>query len=112
MDIYANGNSSKNNEQMDLEEDKNLNLEQSTLEEKREHVFSLILQPRSLLIVKDELYINCLHGIAFNKEDIITDKVANLELACHKVGDIIQRERRISLTIRVVKKVLKNVIKI
>lgn len=61
---------------------------------------------------KDELYANYLHGIEFRTEDILDDKVVNLESAKLEKGTTIKRDLRISMTIRVVNKVLKNAIKL
>jgi alkylated DNA repair protein alkB family protein 6 len=88
---------------------------------KKEPVLSLILQPRSLLVVKDELYSDYLHSVPFRTTDVIDDKVINLELINKNqsneqnllgIGSELARETRLSLTIRVVEKVLKNVIKL
>lgn len=50
-----------------------------------------------------------LHGISERKEDIITDKIANLDMCKTTVnkGDTLQRTTRVSLTIRYVPKILK-----
>ena len=62
--------------------------------------FGLLLQPRSMLILKDELYHNYLHGIDEVSEDDVDDSVRNLSRAGVKVGQKIQRKTRVSLTIR------------
>ena len=70
--------------------------------------FSLLLEPNSLLILKDSMYTSYLHGIAERKEDVIAaDTVANLPLTSYKDGDTVERTCRISLTIRFVPKTLK-----
>ena len=74
--------------------------------------FSLILQPRSLLVFKDLLYTDYLHGIAFREADEVHSKVLNGESSGFEPGSVVERKLRISLTIRVVNKVLKNVIKL
>ncbi|XP_013774537.1 alpha-ketoglutarate-dependent dioxygenase alkB homolog 6-like [Limulus polyphemus] len=74
----------------------------------RRHFASLLLEPRSLLIVKDDMYHNYLHGIKEVEEDIITNKVANLNSCETKIGSVFKRSTRISLTIRHVPKTLKN----
>ncbi len=77
-----------------------------------EPLFSLVLQPRSLLVFKDDLYTHYLHSIAFRDTDLLDDKVINLELAGLQKGIEIKREERLSLTIRVVQKVLKNTLRL
>lgn len=73
------------------------------------HFISILLEPRSLILVKESMYKNYLHGIAERKEDTITDLVANLDLCPNvKLGDVLQRTTRVSLTIRHVPKVLKS----
>ncbi|XP_002740837.1 putative RNA/DNA demethylase ALKBH6 [Saccoglossus kowalevskii] len=69
---------------------------------------SLLLEPRSLLISKDEMYTKYLHGIADRTHDTLTGKVLNVD-ACPQraIGDVLERKLRISLTIRHVPKVLK-----
>ncbi|XP_076359796.1 putative RNA/DNA demethylase ALKBH6 isoform X2 [Tachypleus tridentatus] len=74
----------------------------------RRHSASLLLEPRSLLIVKHDMYHNYLHGIKEVKEDVITDKVANLNSCEAEIGDVLKRNTRISLTIRHVPKTLRN----
>jgi len=71
--------------------------------------FSLLLQPRSLVIITESAYTEYLHGIAEKKEDIIDEKVANLS-SCPGVslGDCLSRERRISCTIRYVSNMRKD----
>lgn len=73
------------------------------------HFLSILLEPRSLILVKESMYENYLHGIAEQKEDKITDIVANLNHCLGvKLGDVLQRTTRVSLTIRHVPKVLKS----
>ncbi|XP_076463568.1 putative RNA/DNA demethylase ALKBH6 isoform X2 [Babylonia areolata] len=75
----------------------------------RRYFLSLLLQPRSLLLVQDDMYKVHLHGIKEVTHDSITDKVANLDLVPEvKVGDVMERKTRVSLTIRYVPKVLKS----
>jgi hypothetical protein len=71
---------------------------------------SVLLMPRSLIVVKHDLYKHHLHGIQETTVDNIDDKFANLD-ACPEVsvGATLHRTKpRISLTVRVVPKVLKN----
>ena len=55
------------------------------------------------------MYTHYIHGIKETKVDTLCDKVANLDTCtAHVVGDRLERQTRISLTIRVVPKVLKT----
>lgn len=76
----------------------------------RKLVCQLLIEPRSLLILKDDMYNMYLHSIANETHDIITPDLANLE-QCNelknRVGGTIGRNRRISLTIRHVPKTSK-----
>ena len=72
------------------------------------YVGSLFLAPRSLLILQDDAYTMYLHGIAEVGEDVVSRDVLNLSTIPHSLGDTVQRDTRISLTIRHVPKVLKN----
>jgi len=73
-------------------------------------VFSILLEPRSLLVIKDELYTSYRHGIAFRDMDIVSPDVVNhMKIG---LGTVIARKRRVSLTLRVVEKVLVNMIRI
>jgi alkylated DNA repair protein alkB homolog 6 len=75
----------------------------------REILFRLILPPRSLLVVTEELYAEHLHGIDYAESDKIDELVLNREAFGYDVGDAIPRDPvRYSLTIRRVQKVLKN----
>lgn len=70
------------------------------------HAFSLLLEPRSLLILKDELFSHYLHCIEEVKEDSLDDNIVNLNM-CSDVytkGSTVTRDTRISLTIRHVPK--------
>lgn len=76
-------------------------------------VFKLIMEPRSLLILKDDLYENYLHSISELSEDILCDRIYNYENCGHqyKIGDCLKRGTRISLTIRHVPKTTKTAFK-
>ncbi|XP_055311237.1 alpha-ketoglutarate-dependent dioxygenase alkB homolog 6 isoform X2 [Sitodiplosis mosellana] len=75
---------------------------------KLKHACQLLIEPRSLLILKDDMYKKYLHSIANETHDIITPDLANLEQCCdelkNRVGGTVERNRRISLTIRHVPK--------
>ncbi|CAB3255094.1 unnamed protein product [Arctia plantaginis] len=72
----------------------------------RNPIFSFLLEPRSLLILQDELFNNYLHCIEELSEDILDDSVVNLECCSNKYipGARLKRDTRISLTIRHVPK--------
>lgn len=72
------------------------------------YMFSVLLLPRSLLFVQEDMYKIYLHGIDERKSDIIADKIVNLRKCpgIH-VGDTLERTTRVSLTIRYVSKTLK-----
>ena len=76
------------------------------------HITSLLLEPRSLVLVREDMYKVHLHGIAERTEDTITDEIANLESTDINIGDVLKRGTRVSLTIRHVPKVLKAKIKL
>lgn len=81
-------------------------------ESNRKLVCQLLIERRSLLILKDDMYSKYLHSIGEQTHDIITTELANLkqcsntELKNH-VGEAVERNRRISLTIRHVPKTSK-----
>ena len=68
---------------------------------------SVLLEPRSLILVCDDMYKVHLHGIEDRSCDVITDKVVNLHYTSAQLGDELKRDTRVSLTIRNVPKVLK-----
>ncbi|XP_015791974.1 alpha-ketoglutarate-dependent dioxygenase alkB homolog 6 [Tetranychus urticae] len=73
----------------------------------REPSFSLLLQPRSLVITSKEAYTSYLHGIDEVQKDTIDEKVVNLGSCTGvKVGDNLERTTRLSLTIRYVPKAI------
>lgn len=67
----------------------------------------MLLQPRSLILIKDDAYTKKLHGIEERKSDVIDDKVFNKPPAIQS-GMELERGTRISLTIRNVPKVNNN----
>ena len=68
---------------------------------------SLLLEPRSLNILTEDMYTKYLHGIAERDVDILDSKVINLD-SCLNVPENkrLVRDTRVSLTIRHVPKVL------
>ncbi|KAL9924502.1 alpha-ketoglutarate-dependent dioxygenase alkB homolog 6 [Glossina fuscipes fuscipes] len=81
--------------------------------DRRKILFKLILEPRSLLILKDSLYNDYLHSISEVKEDTLCDRICNYENceSTYKMGDCLKRSTRISLTIRNVPKTTKMKLK-
>ncbi|KAH8028436.1 hypothetical protein HPB51_016887 [Rhipicephalus microplus] len=75
--------------------------------EKNFHIGSLLLERRSLLITSGAMYTDYLHGIDARTEDVIDDSLKNLDACSVKRGMLLQRGTRVSLTIRVVPKVLR-----
>ncbi|XP_012706509.2 alpha-ketoglutarate-dependent dioxygenase alkB homolog 6 [Fundulus heteroclitus] len=70
--------------------------------------FSLLVRPRSLLVLQDDAYRRLLHGIQERQQDTLTERVANLGAAGARPGDTLSRTTRVSLTIRHVPKVMKT----
>lgn len=70
---------------------------------------SVLLQRRGLIVLTEHAYCGVLHGIRDVESDAITDKVVNQD-KCSGValGDTLSRSTRVSLTIRLVPKVLKT----
>ena len=68
---------------------------------------SLLLEPRSLNILTEDLYNVYLHGIAEREVDILDNKVVNLDMCCNiPTEKCLSRDTRVSLTIRYVPKIL------
>jgi alkylated DNA repair protein alkB family protein 6 len=67
-----------------------------------EPLVSVLLEPRSLLIFGEDAFWHHRHGLEATATDTVTSKVANLHLlgGRYKVGDTIDRTRRVSLTMR------------
>lgn len=76
----------------------------------REIMHCLLLEPRSLLIIKDDLYHEYLHSIDEVSEDTIDIDIRNINRCIQYkdyIGHTIPRKRRLSLTIRHVPKASK-----
>lgn len=78
--------------------------------EEERHFLSLLVEPRSLLVLREDMYVKYLHGIKNVSSDVITEKVANVACCSAKPGEMLNRGTRVSLTIRHVPKVLKTTI--
>ncbi|CAL8126033.1 unnamed protein product [Orchesella dallaii] len=75
--------------------------------------FSLLLEPRSLLILQETCYNNFLHGIEERSSDLITDKILNVNQCQElKLNNELSRDTRISLTIRHVPKTTKPILRL
>lgn len=81
-----------------------------TDEEKSENeVFQVLVERRSLLMIKDDAYHKYLHSIAEQTEDLILPTISNIEM-CENVDEkhrVLKRGKRVSLTIRHVPKTSK-----
>lgn len=75
--------------------------------EENRFLFSLLVKPRSLLILQDEMYQRLLHGIRPRDQDTLTEEVVNLPTTGAQPGETLTRGTRVSLTIRHVPKVMK-----
>ncbi|CAM4701132.1 unnamed protein product [Caretta caretta] len=72
--------------------------------EEQRHFLSLLLEPRSLLVLREDMYVRYLHGIRPAASDAITEKVTNVAACGAVLGDELRRGTRVSLTIRHVPK--------
>jgi len=66
----------------------------------------IILKPGSLLVFEHDVYEQWMHGISETTESVIEENTINCHLVGQHVGDLIRRDRRVSLTIRRVLKVV------
>jgi len=74
--------------------------------ESRKLVGEILLEQKSLLITKDELYSSYLHGIAEKTADVVEkERMKNLDL-CSITEGTMDRGTRVSLTIRNIPKVI------
>lgn len=71
--------------------------------------FNVLVERRSLLILKDDLYSHYRHSISNIDADIVNDEIKNLSQCGESrfVGERLMREKRVSLTIRHVPKTSK-----
>lgn len=70
------------------------------------HQMSLFLRPRSLFIFDEDCYNEFYHGIEEQLYDHIDDRVINVEE--RQIGSTVERTLRISLTIRIVPRILES----
>ncbi|EME30843.1 uncharacterized protein Gasu_18590 [Galdieria sulphuraria] len=81
-----------------------------TAEEIQQYTGSLLLEPRSLLIIRDSAYQNYLHGI---QESFYIKKSSwLLNYCCDGEGEQVARKKRVSLTVRLVPKTVHNVVRL
>ncbi|KAG0043198.1 Alpha-ketoglutarate-dependent dioxygenase alkB 6 [Gryganskiella cystojenkinii] len=88
----------------------------SDLEEDRtnqEPEFSILVQPRSLLVLKEDVYNHYMHGIReVHSDDLSQGNILNLERAFPAGSPIpgapLERDTRISLTFRIVPKTIQG----
>ncbi|XP_023229066.1 alpha-ketoglutarate-dependent dioxygenase alkB homolog 6-like isoform X1 [Centruroides sculpturatus] len=90
-----------------------INEEDSSNNEKEETnsnrlLASVLLEPRSLLVVKDDMYHKYLHGIDEKVEDEINNNIVNIRDHLSNYPLNLKRNRRISLTFRYVPKFIKT----
>lgn len=78
--------------------------------EEERHFLSLLVEARSLLVLREDMYVKYLHGIKNVSSDVITENVANVASCNTKPGEMLNRGTRVSLTVRHVPKVLKTTI--
>lgn len=95
-----------------IENDDNFEMD-SAKTDKQVALFKLILEPRSLLILKNDLYNDYLHSIDQVESDVLCDRIHNYDNceSSYKMGDCLKRGTRISLTIRNVPKTSKMKLK-
>lgn len=90
-------------------EDSQLPEEENTIDKR--YLFSILLEPRSLVILKDDMYKVNLHGIKETTQDVIdTKQIINFDQLGddkYRQSNVLTRDTRVSLTIRHVPKVLK-----
>ncbi|XP_014219511.1 alpha-ketoglutarate-dependent dioxygenase alkB homolog 6 [Copidosoma floridanum] len=77
--------------------------------------FSLLLEPRSLLILQEDLYHNYLHAIDERTTDVISrNEIKNINMCSrtYEEAKVLQRSTRLSLTVRHVPKTTKIKLKL
>jgi len=74
----------------------------------RKSDFSLLVQRGSLLILKDQMYTDYYHGITPRLHDVIDESMVNYRYCGVNLGESYERRTRMSLTFRVVEKVIKG----
>uniref|UniRef100_A0A1B6M712 Fe2OG dioxygenase domain-containing protein n=2 Tax=Graphocephala atropunctata TaxID=36148 RepID=A0A1B6M712_9HEMI len=84
------------------------------LAQSKEKSFSLLLEPRSLLLLQDSMYHDYQHSIEEVLQDVITESIVNLNQTNenNSLSKVLNRSTRISLTIRHVPKTTKLKLKL
>lgn len=62
-----------------------------------EVIGSVLLQPRSLLVFREQAYTHVKHRMVARESDVITSNIANAALAQVAVGDVFERRRRVRI---------------
>ncbi|GLC61181.1 hypothetical protein PLESTB_001728400 [Pleodorina starrii] len=76
------------------------------------YIASVLLQPRSLVIFRDEAFTDCLHCIEEVSEELLDESVANLDMYGLSPGTTLPRGgERISLTVRRVARVMPSILR-
>lgn len=77
--------------------------------ENNNETVQILVERRSLLMIKDDAYHKYMHSIAERTEDLISDTISNIEMC--EIGNeknhVLKRDKRVSLTIRHVPKTSK-----
>lgn len=96
------------NETMNRQEANALDTEkvESVSSGKTRLAFKILVEPRSLLVLKEDCYLKYMHSISELESDVIDDYIGNLNLCAttYKLGEKVNRGKRVSLTIRHVPK--------
>ncbi|MCP9266098.1 Alpha-ketoglutarate-dependent dioxygenase alkB-like 6 [Dirofilaria immitis] len=78
---------------------KPIDLKRNNVKEER-YLGSIFLERRSLILVSDDAYTNCLHGIADRPFDVISNHIFNLESINRHIGEVMSRDLRSSLDLK------------
>lgn len=62
-----------------------------------EVVANVLLQPRSLLVFRDQAYTHVKHRMVARESDVVTDNTVNAALAQVKERDVFERSRRVRI---------------
>jgi len=68
----------------------------------------MLLERRSLFLMRDEMYTKYLHGIDELRSDTLDKNIVNIDRCRSNIGNTLERGVRVSLTIRHVPNVLKT----
>lgn len=94
-------------------DDKSHDANQQILDWESRKEFSLMLEPRSLLILQEDCYHNLLHGIDEKSSDVVSKDMINVDrCSAAELNNELTRGTRISLTIRHVPKTTKPILRL